>query len=80
MGSVPQFEARTEARNGVARVAMAGELDMATVPILTKELALVEQDGVGAIMLDLRDVSFVDSQGLHAFLQAHERAKSNGTG
>jgi anti-sigma B factor antagonist len=78
MGSVPQFEARTEARNGVARVAMAGELDMVTVPILTKELALVEQDGVGAIMLDLRDVSFVDSSGLHALLQAHQRAKSNG--
>jgi anti-anti-sigma factor len=28
-------------------------------------------------MLDLRDVSFVDSSGLHAFLQASERAKAN---
>lgn len=78
MGSAPQFEARTEARNGVARIAMAGELDLATAPILTEELAVVEQDGAGVIMLDLRDVSFVDSSGLHVFLQAHQRASSNG--
>jgi anti-anti-sigma regulatory factor len=30
----------------------------------------VEQDGVAAVMLDLRDLTFIDSSGLHVFLQA----------
>jgi anti-sigma B factor antagonist len=78
MGSIPEFTARTESRNGVARIAVDGELDMTTVPVLLEQLTRFEQDGVSAIMLDLRDVSFVDSTGLHAFLEAHDRAKTNG--
>jgi anti-anti-sigma factor len=79
MGSGPeQLTARTDARNGVARVALRGELDMATTSILNAELTRVEHDGVNAIMLDLRDVGFVDSSGLQAFLQARDRATTNG--
>lgn len=78
MGSGPLFSARVESRNGVAHVVMAGELDMTTVPALVEQLAHVEQDGVASIMLDLRDLVFVDSSGLHAFLQARDRAKTNG--
>jgi anti-anti-sigma factor len=62
----------------VARIAVTGELDMTTVPILPEELTRIEQDSVSAIMLDLRDVSFIDSTGLRAFLQAHGRAKMSG--
>jgi anti-anti-sigma factor len=51
---------------------------MTTVPILPEELTRIEQDSVSAIMLDLRDVSFIDSTGLRAFLQAHGRAKMSG--
>lgn len=39
---------------------------------------LVEQDGVGAVLIDLRDVTFVDSTGLHTFLKAKSRAADNG--
>jgi anti-anti-sigma factor len=78
MGSDSPFTVRIESRNGVARIALSGELNIATVSTLTDRLALVEQDGVGTIMLDLRDLAFVDSTGLHAFLQARDRAKANG--
>ncbi len=78
MGFEPEFSARTEARNGVARIALTGELDIATVPVLLEHLTLIEQDHVSTIMLDLRDVSFVDSTCLHAFLRAHHRAKRTG--
>lgn len=78
MGSLPQFTVRIDSRNRVARVALAGELDMATTPVLEGHLAEVENDGVTAIMLDLRDLTFLDSSGLHAFLNARSRAMLNG--
>ena len=78
MGSDPHFTTRTETRNGVARIALSGKLDVASVPVLKEPLTRFEDDGVSAIMLDLRDLTFIDSAGLHAFLQARTRAKANG--
>ena len=78
MGSSAPFAVRVEARNGVSRIALSGELDIATAPQLTDQLAAAEQDGVQAVMVDLRDLTFIDSSGLHAFLQASTRAKGNG--
>lgn len=78
MGFAPQFTARIESRNGVARIALEGELDMATVPVLSDHLARFEADGVAGIMLDLRDLTFVDCSGLRTFLEARERSQANG--
>lgn len=69
---------RIDAQNGVTSIALSGELDMATVPILNDQLTALEQEGTGAIMLDLRELSFIDSSGLHAFIQAHKRSLLNG--
>jgi anti-sigma B factor antagonist len=78
MGFAQQLVARIESRNGVARVALEGELDVATVPSLSDHLARFEADGVVGIMLDLRDLTFVDCAGLRIFLAARERSKANG--
>ena len=78
MGFAHQFIARIEARGGIARIALEGELDMATVPMLSDHLARFEADGVDGIMVDLRDLTFVDCSGLRIFLAARERSKANG--
>jgi anti-sigma B factor antagonist len=78
MGFVPSFDVSAESRNGIARIALAGELDAATVPVLDERMAAFEGDGVSAIMLDLRELTFIDSSGLLAFLQARTRAEANG--
>jgi anti-anti-sigma factor len=79
MGSdIAPFTTRIEARNGVARIALEGELVTATVPTLEQQLQHFEQIGVNAIMLDLRDLAFINSSGLYAFLRAKERSKANG--
>ena len=78
MGFAPQFAARIDSRNGIANIALSGELDMATVPMLNGYLAQFEGDGVTAIMLDLREITFLDCSALHAFLAARDRAKTNG--
>jgi anti-sigma B factor antagonist len=78
MAPEPGFTVRVESRNGVGRVVMAGELDMSTVPTLEEHLAPFEQDSVTSLMLDLRDLTFIDSTGLRAILQAHGQSKANG--
>ena len=72
------FLIQDDRRNGVARLALRGELDLGTAPKLHEHLMLVEQDGVQAVLLDLRDLTFVDSTGLHTFLKAKSRAADNG--
>jgi anti-sigma B factor antagonist len=74
----PPFETRVEEHDGVAVMALSGELDIATAPILRENLAPFEGNGVSTIVLDLRDLTFIDSSGLLAFLEARRRAMSHG--
>ena len=74
----PPFGTRVEEHDGVAVMALSGELDTATVPILRENLAPLEGNGLSTIVLDLRDLTFIDSSGLLAFLEARRRAMSNG--
>jgi anti-sigma B factor antagonist len=78
MGSEPQFTAHVNSRNGVASIALRGELDLATVPDLEGHLAPFESNGVSAIMLDLRELTFIDSVALNSLARARERARTNG--
>ena len=78
MGSGPQFTTQINLRNGVVSIAPSGELDLATVPDLEGHLAPFEGDGITAIMLDLRELTFIDSAGIHAIVRARERAVTGG--
>jgi anti-anti-sigma factor len=77
MGFAP-FTARVEPGTSATTIALSGELDMATVPILEEHLVQAESGGVAAIVIDLVDLTFIDSVGLRAFLAARERAEANG--
>jgi anti-sigma B factor antagonist len=46
---------------------LIGELDIATVPSLTEALASLSGDG--PVTLDLSELTFMDSSGIHAILQ-----------
>jgi anti-anti-sigma factor len=50
-----------------ARVALAGELDIATAPGLEQKLAELAPQ-VTRVMLDLRELAFIDSTGLRVVL------------
>ena len=67
---VPRLETRTTTVGGASAIAVTGELDMETAPQLTEEVELAVWDTVGAFVLDLSDVTFLDSSGLHALLRA----------
>lgn len=65
-------------RNGVALVAVGGELDMATTPALVDRLTHLERTDLESILLDLREVTFLDSSAIHAFVTSHDHAQQNG--
>src|SRR3954451_2338828 len=60
-----------------ARVVCAGELDMAVADMLADALAAQMQDDK-AVVVDLAEVSFMDSSGLTVLVQAIDSAKVNG--
>jgi len=56
-------------------VRVEGELDVATAPVLDAALTLAEASDVPMIAIDLTGVTFIDSTGLRALLEAHARDK-----
>lgn len=59
-------------------VVAAGEIDMATAPMLERELMAAIEAGDGPVVLDLRDVTFFDSSGLRAAIVAHRELSARG--
>jgi anti-anti-sigma factor len=72
------LEITTEEGEGQTRVALTGELDIASATEFEEALAKVEAGGPSVLVLDLRQVEFIDSTGLRAVIAADERARSAG--
>jgi anti-sigma B factor antagonist len=49
-------------------LALTGELDLATAPALEGDLRAACEAGAGELLLDLSELSFIDSTGLRAVL------------
>ena len=59
-------------------VTVAGELDVATAPALRDQLVQIDADGATDTVVDLLDVSLVDSVALGLLVEASKRAKARG--
>jgi anti-sigma B factor antagonist len=55
-------------------IAASGELDIATVELLERDLRAAEQTDAETIVVDLSGLTFVDSTGLRVLLEASERS------
>jgi anti-sigma B factor antagonist len=64
--------------DGSVVLTIAGELDIATVPVVRERLSAVTDAGARWLVVDLRDVSFMDSTGLAAFIHAKMRLGDEG--
>lgn len=62
-----------ESAEGAARVIARGELDVGTVPQLESALEKLQANGRTPIV-DLRELTFIDSTGLRCLLRAGRRA------
>jgi anti-anti-sigma factor len=68
------FSISTSDRDGRAVVVIRGELDLATAPDL--EAALTERLDAGQdVVVDLRELAFMDSTGLRVLVAAHARVE-----
>jgi anti-anti-sigma factor len=68
-----RVETHDEERGTVLTV--TGELDLASAPALEEELDKVLNGGPGVVVLDLRQLEFIDSTGLSVLVKAHQRAQ-----
>ena len=56
----------------------AGELDLATVEEAEAAVERARREQAGALCLDLSDLTFLDSSGLHLVLQIHAACRAQG--
>ena len=78
MDDLPEpFECRVIPDRGAVRVVVSGALDMATAPELTAALVRLRRDEVAETILDLRELSFLDSMGLRCILAANAATRGS---
>ncbi len=76
--TIPSFDLRVVRNGRSVHIAPCGELDIATTPELEQALTDATAAAVEEIVLDLRELTFMDSTGLRALAQANSRADERG--
>ena len=59
-------------------VALTGELDLAEVGRMSRRMAKLEQESPAELYMDLRKLTFLDSSGLQALVDAEARGRAVG--
>ena len=77
--ALPPFEVSCVQTEEHARLALRGELDMSSAPLLKRELDALESHHPKDITLDLAELSFMDVTGLRTILDAARRARRAGS-
>jgi len=72
------LELTTETAGGTVRLALTGELDIAGAARVEQELERIEREPPATLVLDLRELAFMDSTGLRVIVAADERAREQG--
>jgi len=73
------FSVTVSSHDGSTRVALKGELDLAGVDRADEALREAESLGMRLVVLDMAELTFVDSTGLEVILRAARRAQGNGS-
>jgi anti-anti-sigma factor len=68
------FTITVDRDGGAVRLALAGELDLSRVAVLDEAIAQARASSAGHLELDLRELTFIDSSGLKAFVSLHQAA------
>lgn len=67
------FKVEAEVVGSQAVVAVAGEIDAVTAPVLKEKLLALVAKGVERVVVDLREVTFIESVGLGTLVAARKR-------
>jgi anti-sigma B factor antagonist len=78
MGPTEQLRVVSRSEKDRLIISLDGELDMASAPLLQAALENAEGEAASALVLDLRELRFMDSTGLRIILWARERLRDRG--
>jgi anti-sigma B factor antagonist len=73
-----QFEAASERAGSCPVLKVAGEVDIQTSPVLHDHLTRVLDEGHTSVIVDLTDVTFLDSTGLSVLIAGLKRCQGSG--
>lgn len=73
------FDLRIVRSDGRTQIAPCGELDIVTTPQLEQAVSEATSEPVSELVLDLRELTFMDSTGLRALAHASLKAEQAGT-
>ena len=76
--TIPSFGIRVVQDGRATHIRPAGELDIATTPALEQAIADATAQSGAALVLDLRELTFMDSTGLRTLAQTSARAQADG--
>jgi anti-sigma B factor antagonist len=65
-------------QEGAKIIALSGDIDMYTSPELRKHLLLLSDQKSPAIIVDLQNVTYIDSSGIATFVEALKHMRSYG--
>ena len=57
---------------------LAGELDLATVPVLQENLEAAQKDGAEVVVVDMSGLEFIDSTGIALLIESDRRFSEDG--
>jgi anti-anti-sigma factor len=72
------LELNTEQGDSRASLALRGELDISSAPVLEEALGRLEAGRPSLLVIDLRGLEFMDSTGLRTLVSADQRAREAG--
>jgi len=76
----PPFDVTVYPDRTVVRVVPCGELDVASRDVLAAQLDELWDSGWTDVVVDLRELTFMDSSGVHLLLRHRRRASETGAG
>jgi anti-sigma B factor antagonist len=72
------FTVQLQPRSDAALVVVSGELDIASAPELEQALDQIQPELTKLVIVDLRELEFMDSTGLSIIVRAHQRLADSG--
>jgi anti-sigma B factor antagonist len=78
MGAYDHFGIEVRTLPDRVVLCLHGELDLASAPMLAQEIEKASSESAAMVVLDLKELRFIDSTGLRIVLAANERAQERG--